>query len=442
MFRDRLLVVGAGPVGLGMANALKANALAYDQVEANDGVGGLWRKGAYSTVTQFVESLDCLCRLSHAGRLPGFPESQADAALSRTYARDRGLMEHIEFRRRVIHAIPLPDDTWRIEFDDGEQRTYRGVVVCNGHHWDPIRPTFPGTFTGEVLHSKDYDSPSQLEGKRVLVIGGGNSGCDIASEGARVAASCDWSLREGYWFLPRAAFGRPLSDLPIWELPVFLQRPILRAIIRSTIGDYRRYGLKRPTHRIFDRHPAFGSEPLSYIKFGRIKPRPAIDRVDGDTVHFKDGSNGTYDLIVTATGYNIRFPFLPDGLIPLRNGIPQLRSDAFSDHVKNLYVVGTAQPRNGLGSLLTPVADFYAKLIRLQDEFAVPIGIVLKWAGETMPTTNSVNPALARRYVWLGQRTLPLLRLMGKMLSRNHKRVPLALAKQPATPETLSRSGH
>lgn len=358
------------------------------------------------------------------------------------YARDRGLMERIELGRRVSRVIPLPDDSWRVTFADGEERLYKGVVVCNGHHWDPVRPALRGTFTGEIIHSMEYDSPSDLEGKRVLVIGGGNSGCDIASEGARVAESCDWSLREGYWFLPRAAFGRPLSDLPIWEMPVFLQRLILRAIIRVTVGDYRRYGLMRPTHRIFDRHPAFGAEALSYIKYGRLNPRPAVDRLDGRTVHFSDGSSGTYDLIVTATGYNICFPFLPESLIPFRDGIPQLRSDAFSDHLKNLYIVGTAQPRNGLGSLLTPVADFYAKLIRLQDEFAVPIGIVLKWTGETMPTSNSVNPTLARRYVWVGQRALPLLRLMGKVLSRYHKPAPLALREARTAQEGKSRSAH
>lgn len=439
MHRNRLLVIGAGPVGLGMANALKANDIAYDQVDTNDGVGGLWRKGAYATVhLNSSKTSTGYADYPMPADYPDFPSRAQMLRYLESYARDRRLMEHIEFGRRVERATPLADDTWRVKFDDGEARVYKGVVVCNGHHWDPIRPQYPGTFSGDLIHSKDYDGPADLGGKRVLVVGGGNSGCDIASEAGRVAESCDWSLREGYWFLPRAAFGRPLSDLPIWELPVLLQRPILRAIIRVTIGDYRRYGLRWPTHPIFDRHPAYGAEALSYVKVGRIKPRPAIERLDGCTVHFADGSSGTYDLIVTATGFNIRFPFLPEGLIAFRNGVPQVRSDAFPDNVKNLYIVGASQPRNGVGALLTPVADFYAKLIRLQDEFDVPLGIVLKWTGETMPTSNSVNPTLARRYVWIGQRTLPVLRLMGKVLSRYHKRAPLAFADPGAPPETLS----
>ncbi len=441
MFRDRLLVLGAGPVGLGMAAALKANGIAFDQVDANDGVGGLWRKGAYETVhLNSSKRSTGYADYPMPADYPDFPSRAQMLSYLEAYARDRGLMGHIAFGRRVERATPLPDDTWHVAFADGEERVYKGVVVCNGHHWDPIRPAYPGTFTGDLIHSKNYDSPADLAGKRVLVVGGGNSGCDIVSEAARVAESCDWSLRDGYWFLPRAAFGRPLSDLPIWELPVLLQRPILRAIIRVTIGDYRRYGLKKPSHRLFDRHLSFGGEALSYVKVGRIKPRPAIERLDGRTVHFADGSSGTYDLIVTATGFNISFPFLPDGVIAFRNGVPQLRSDAFPDHAKNIYIVGWGQPRNGLGSLLTPVADFYAKMIKLQDEFDPPLGIVLKWVGETLPSSNLVNPTVARRYVWVGKKLIPVMRVVGKTLSRRHKRPPQASPASASPPETLSDS--
>ena len=109
-------------------------------------------------------------------------------------------------------------------FADGDKRTYKGAVVCNGHHWAKRFPDIPGTFEGEYIHSKDYRRPEQLAGKRVLVIGAGNSAHDIACEAARVGASCDLSLRSGYWFMPKTAFGRPLTDLPIWWLPIPAQR--------------------------------------------------------------------------------------------------------------------------------------------------------------------------------------------------------------------------
>src|SRR5262245_18969939 len=121
-------------------------------------------------------------------------------------------MEAIELGREVVEARPNPGDTWWVRFSDNETRTYKGLVVCNGHHWDRTMPDLPGHFTGEVIHAKDYRRPSDLAGRRVLIIGAGNSGCDLASEAARVARSCDWSLRSGVWFLPKTALGRPLTD--------------------------------------------------------------------------------------------------------------------------------------------------------------------------------------------------------------------------------------
>lgn len=434
MSLDRMLVIGAGPVGLGMASALKANGIAYDQVEANDGVGGLWYKGVYATVRlNSSKRSTAYADYPMPADYPDYPNRAQMLRYLQAYANDRDLLDRIELNRRVVLAAPRTDDSWRVVFEDGEERFYKGVVICNGHHWDPIRPHIPGSFAGKIMHSKDYQSPADLAGKRVVVIGAGNSGCDIASESARVAARCDWSLRDGYWLMPRSAFGRALSDLPIWSLPVVIQRPILKAIIRVTIGDYRAYGLKRPSHKMFERHPAFGDEALSYVKSGTITPRPAIERVDGNTVYFADGSSGEFDLIVTATGYHISFPFLPEGLVKNVNGVPQLRAAAFADDVKNLYVVGAGQPRNGFGAVLTPVADFYAKMIRMQDEFDVPIGVVLKWVGEGIPTTHLVNPTAARRSVWIGQRVLPLLRVMGRVISRYHKRQPLAIAEKPSS---------
>lgn len=426
MRSHKLLIIGAGPVGLGTADALKRNRIAYDQVDAYEGVGGLWRHGTYSTV-HIISSKRSTAYADYPmpADYPDFPSRAQMLAYLESYARDRGLTEAIEFGRRVVKVTPRADDSWIVTLDGGETRHYKGVVICNGHHWDPIMPELPGTFSGRLIHSGQYTGPADVTGKRVLVIGGGNSGCDIASEAARVGAGCDWSLRSGYWFLPKSAFGRPLTDLPIWGLPVILQRPILRALIRITIGDYRKYGLKRPHHKLFDHHPTFGTEALNYLKTGRITARPGIEAIDGHTVRFSDGTTGNYDLIVAATGFHNSFPFLDPGLIEIKNEVVQARGGAFFDHLKNFYVVGAFQPRNGFGGVLTPVAEFYAHLIKLQDEIDAPIGVVLKWLGETMPTTQAVNPAVARRYAKFSVRAMPLLRAYARLVSRFHRRAPL-----------------
>lgn len=418
MYRQKLLVIGAGPVGLGMADALRQAGIAYDQVDANDGLGGNWHHGVYSTV-HIVSSKRSTAYADYPmpADYPDFPSGVQMRAYLESYAHDRGLLPHLEFGRRVEAALPNLDDSWQVRFADGETRTYKGVVVCNGHHWDGILPELPGEYTGRLMHSMDYRQPADLTGHRVLVIGGGNSGCDIASEAARVAKSSDWSLRSGAWFLPKTAFGRPLTDLPIWSLPIPLQRLVLKALIRLLIGNYRDYGLPAPSHRIFERHPTFGTDALGYIRQGRIRPRPAIERCDGLTVHFADGSSGEFDMIVAATGYRLSFPFLAPGLVEVRNNAAQIYGGAFPPGVKNLYIVGSEQPRNGFGSLLTPAAKLYARLIGMQDEFEHPMGSILEFGREKIPDSPFIDPAKARRQIRWGHRLLPILRFEAWLLA-------------------------
>ncbi len=439
--RDRLLIIGAGPVGLGMADALRKGGLAYDLVDANDGVGGNWRRGIYKGV-HIVSSKHSTAFADYPmpDNYPDFPNQEQMRLYLESYARDRGVLSGIEFGRTVVRAQPLADESWRVSFDDGEEREYKGMVVCNGHHWDKRYPEYPGHFSGTFIHSKDYQEPKQLQDKRVLVIGGGNSGCDLACDAARVGASCDLSLRSGYWFLPKTAFGRPLTDLPIWGLPVFMQRLFLRALLWTTIGDYRRYGLQRPNHKLFARHPAYGTDLLNYLRQGRIKPRPDIERFAGNKVHFTDGTVGEYDMIVAATGFRNCFPFLPKGLVPVENEIVHVYGGAFPDAVKNLYIIGWAQPRNGFGSLLTPAAHLYSEMIALQDEMELPIGYILKWRGFKVPSTNLVNPVTVRRLFWCAHYVLPLLRRRSRILAKKEPREPFDPSLYPFESEVPERT--
>ncbi len=423
MRTDRLLIVGAGPVGLAMADALKQRGIAFDLVDAGDGVGGLWRDGVYQGV-HIVSSKKSTGYSDYPmpAHYPDFPSSAQVLRYLENFAHDRDLTSNLEVQRKVVRATPLADESWQVAFEDGEKRTYKGVVVCNGHHWDKRLPHYPGRFTGTHIHSADYKQAKQLNGQRVLVIGGGNSGCDIACEAARVGTSCDWSLRSGYWFLPKTAFGQPLSDLPIWNLPIWMQRLILRSLVRTFIGDYRRYGLQRPSHKLFERHPAFGTDVFNYLRQGRIKPRRDIARFSGTKVHFTDGSVGEYDLVVSATGFHNSIPFLPKNLVRVENDIVQVYGGAFPEAVKNLYIVGWAQPRNGFGTIISPAAKLYAEMIALQDEIELPIGYVLKWRGLKVPSTHLVDPAATRRVIWLAHKALPLLKRRARIIAEKHAR--------------------
>jgi hypothetical protein len=170
---------------------------------------------------------------------------------------------------------------------------------------------------------------------------------------------------------------------------------------------------------LFDRHPAFGTDLLSAIRLGRVKPRPAIDHVDGNTVIFVDGSTGTYDLIVAATGFHASFPFLPDGLIKVKDNVVQVYGGAFPAGIRGLYIVGWAQARNGFGRLITPLADLYARMIAMQDELEFPIGTLMEQSfTQSLPTTHLVDPEKTRREIRVAHWVLPLLKLRDRRMAR------------------------
>jgi Flavin-binding monooxygenase-like len=408
--RDRMAVIGAGPVGLGVAKALKARGIPYDQFEADSDLGGNWRHGVYSTAhiissrrtTEFTD-------YPMPADYPDFPSRQQMLDYLADYARHFALRDAIAFNTKVLLVRPRMDELWDVGLAGGEQRIYKGVLVCNGHHWAKRFPDYPGAFSGTYIHSKDYKTPAQLAGKRVLVIGGGNSACDIASEAARVAARSDLSLRRGYWFLPKSILGKPLVEaLPLW-MPVSVQRLLLRAVLKIVVGDYRRYGLPQPDHRIFEHHPTINSELLHYVKHGRIRPRPDIARFAGSRVEFVDGSSEEYDLVVCATGYHVDFPFLPKGLVPVTGGLAHLYGGALLPDYRHLYIIGTMQPRYGFGPLLTRGADLLALMIELQERMELPLGRVLKELGQKPPSSHLVNPAAALRQMRRARKLLPYL---------------------------------
>jgi cation diffusion facilitator CzcD-associated flavoprotein CzcO len=419
-----MALIGAGPVGLGMAKALLEHRIPYEQLEADDSVGGNWYHGVYETVhiissRKTTEYADYPMPADY----PDFPSRQQMLDYLRDYAAKFALCPHIEFNTKVVMALPLVDGRWELELANGEKRIYKGLIVCNGHHWDRRFPRHPGTFEGEYLHSKDYRQPAQLTGKRVLVIGGGNSACDIAAEAARVGAKASISLRRGYWFLPKTLFGIPSAELIKGWIPVWAQRAFLKVILRAVIGKFSSYGLPEPDHRIFEAHPTINSELLYYVKQGLIHPRPDIARFDGKTVHFKDGTSEEFDMVVCATGYHVSFPFLPPGLVPVKGSTAQLYGGCVLAEYKNLYIIGTSQLRYGFGPVVTPGMDLMARIMLAQDKMELPIGLVMKESGVKLPKTHLVDPHAALRNIRRGKRMLPLLiwkekKLRGKFAGR------------------------
>jgi cation diffusion facilitator CzcD-associated flavoprotein CzcO len=433
----KMALIGAGPVGLAMAKALAEHGISYEQLEADDDLGGNWYHGVYETV-HIISSRKTTEYADYPmpENYPDFPSRQQMLDYLRDYAEKFGLRPKIQFNTKVVMALPLANERWELELANGEKRIYKGMIVCNGHHWQRRFPDYPGKFEGEFIHSKDYRSPAQVTGKRVLVIGGGNSACDIAAEAARAGKTARLSIRRGYWFLPKTFLGIPSAEMMKPWFPVWAQRMMIRILMRITVGKFRHYGLPEPDHRIFDAHPTINSELLYYMKQGRIRPRPDIARFEGKTVHFVDGTSEEFDMVVCATGYYVSFPFLPPGLVPVKGSVAQLYGGCVLAEYKNLYIIGTSQLRYGFGPVVTPGVDLIARMMLAQDQMELPIGLVMKESGVKLPTTHLVDPHAALRGIRRGKRTLPLLLWREKRLRQKlaaHSVAPPAFPAKPAT---------
>ncbi|MBK9072859.1 MAG: NAD(P)-binding domain-containing protein [Myxococcales bacterium] len=410
-YAARHLVIGAGFAGLGVAAALGRAGIAFDVVEAADDVGGNWYHGVYDSVhiissrktTEYAE-------WPMPATWPDFPSGAQMLSYLRGYADQFDVRRHIEFNTRAVKVSPA-GDRWRVELRhaDGRQdevRIYGGVVVCNGHHWDKRMPAYPGAFAGPLLHAKGYKSSELLRGQRVLVIGGGNSACDIAVAAARVGAAAHLSLRRGYWFLPKTVFGRPLVEaLPHW-LPERAQRLVVKALARVFVGSYEAYGLPRPDHEPFAHHPTINSELLYELKNGRIAPHGDVARFDGLRVEFVDGTSIEVDLVICATGYHVSFPCVDAEVIPFEGGMPDLIAGMLPRHHRNLYVFGLGQPRYGAGPLISAGAALLAEMIAVQPGLQRPLGQIMARLGVKPPRSYLANPHKSLRQARLGRRLM------------------------------------
>ena len=144
-----------------------------------------------------------------------------------------------------------------------------------------------------------------------MVVGAGNSGCDIACDAGRNADAAYISVRRGYWFIPKHVFGKP-ADVFAEEgptLPMWLEQFAFGKMLRLLNGDMTRLGLPKPDHKLFETHPILNTQLLHYLQHGDVIAKPGIETTEGNTVTFTDGTTVDVDLIMLATGYVHKVPF-------------------------------------------------------------------------------------------------------------------------------------
>jgi thioredoxin reductase len=386
---SRVCVIGAGSSGLASCQVLHARGLRFDCFEAGSQVGGNWRYGNDNGMSSAYRSLHA--NSSRRGMqytsfpMPdSYPTYLGHATLARyldDFVDNFGFRDQIRLRTEVTSAVPAAGGGWDVTVrrrETGAERTqrYGAVLVANGHHWDPRypEPAFPGVFTGEQLHSHDYRTPEPFAGRRVLVLGIGNSACDIATECSRVAARTLLAVRRGAHIVPKHLFGRPTDHLTFQRLgsraPLWLQRRAVALLVRLAQGDVTRYGLPRPERRLLCAPPTVSDSLLSRLDHGDITVKPTIERFDGDRVCFTDGSAEQVDVVIYGTGYKISFPFLSEAVPGARPGEVRLFHRVVPPDLPGLYFIGLVQP---VGATM-PVAEVQSEWVGdlLQGRAALP----------------------------------------------------------------------
>lgn len=371
--RDAVCIVGAGPGGLSAARALKAQGLDYDQFERHTGVGGIWdMTNPGSPIYQsahFISSRDLsgFIGFPMPKDYPDYPSNQQILAYVNSFADAFGLRERVHFGSGVADVSKQDDGHWRVTLADGSCRLYGALICATGVTWDPSMPEYVGDFDGEVRHSVTYKRPEEFRGKKVLVVGLGNSGADIACDAAMNADQAFISIRRGYHFIPKHLFGMPADQFAESgpHLPMWLARPIFGAVLRVLNGNLTRFGLPRPDHRLFESHPLLNTQLLHHLQHGNITVKPDIERLDGRNVVFKDGSRQQVDLVLCATGYRWSAPYAAE-YFKWVNGRPQMYLSMFNRQHRNLFGIGYIETNSSAYKLFDTQAWMIASYLKAQ----------------------------------------------------------------------------
>jgi len=360
-------VIGAGSSGITAAKALLDRGVPFEALEMSDRVGGNWAIDNPNGVSSAYRSLHINTsreRMEYSDypmpkSYPDFPKHTHIAQYFNDYVDHFGLREHIEFETRVDHAARREEGVWEVRLTGpgGEEtREYDAVLVANGHHWDPRwpEPPFPGEFDGVESHSHHYRNPDDWHGKRIVVLGMGNSAMDIAVEASYVADKVFLAARRGAHVIPKYIFGKPIDQIGASpRIPFSVRRRIIEGLLRTYQGPMERYGLPKPDHRFGEAHPTVSADLLNRVAHGEVHAKPNIERLEGDRVRFADESVEQADVIVYCTGYKVTFPFFDADFISAPDNDLPLFKRTFHPDIHSVFFVGLMQP---LGAIM-PIAE-------------------------------------------------------------------------------------
>lgn len=368
----KVCVIGAGVAGICAMKELDSAGVPFEAFDERAGPGGIWRYQEAPGRTCAWASLHMnsprgtyeFRDFPMPSHYPDFPSRQQVLDYLDSAIEHYGVRAALRLNRRVERVEPAPDG-WRVTLEGGASGVYRAVVVANGHHNEPNLPQVQGEFAGSMIHSSEYRRREAYAGQRVLVVGYGNSGAQIAVDVSHSAEQVFVAMRSGTWIFPHYIRGiridRWLDTRMVGRSPRWADELITSALYRLFIGRPDRHGLPRPKRGLASTFPTIAENLVNRIGDGRIRIVREPTRYDGDTVTFADGTRARIDAVINATGYRMSFPFLDPQMLRTDGNRTRLYMRTFHPERPTLSVIGGYQANAQWGFL--PLMESQSRLV-------------------------------------------------------------------------------
>jgi dimethylaniline monooxygenase (N-oxide forming) len=401
---NQVAVIGAGVSGIVAAKTLLEYGFTPVVFEKRHEIGGVWHYNpnvpngdspCYASLhTNTSKYSYAFSDMPLDEDIPDYPHHSHIFDYLCSYTNHFQLRQYIQFDTKV-QSVRREDKGWKIVTEhDGETKTrhFGRVIVCSGRYQDPHIPKFAGqeTFTGKIIHSMDYSVPEPYNGKRVVVVGAAASAVDIAAELGQHAEKVIMAAQQFGIYFPNTNRGRPAdftANRLTLNLPNFLLSSVIVSILRKSYEalqvDFEKFPWYTTEKLDLNKmRGAVNTAIIHSINDGTVTPRKMFTHIEGSNVVFPDGSRETVDAIILGTGFDIKYPFLPDKMFDSVAGDIGLYLHIFYPPDSTIAFTGTTA---GAGAF-PPVAELQARRV------------CAAWGGDyPLPTLSKMQKSVSQR---------------------------------------------